>query len=95
VPGYWGRITRGEKATVKARDRNGKEIRVRGEGLMAQALQHETDHLSGLLYVDQPGVIDTMRRTRSDQTREPRPPRDGDAIQSAVAQEASAARAER
>ncbi|MCC7107273.1 MAG: peptide deformylase [Chloroflexi bacterium] len=95
VPGYWGRITRAEKATVKARDRNGKEIRVRGEGLLAQALQHETDHLNGLLYVDHPGVIDTMRRTRADQTREPRPTRDGDAIQVAVAQEAAAARAER
>jgi len=41
VPGYWGKINRGETAVVKARDRHGKEIRIKGEGLLAQALQHE------------------------------------------------------
>ncbi len=52
VPGYWAKINRGETAVVKARDRHGKEIRIKGEGLLAQALQHEIDHLEGVLYID-------------------------------------------
>jgi peptide deformylase len=70
VPGFWGRIKRAQSVTVKARDQFGKEIRVKGEGLFAQALQHETDHLNGMLYVDHPGVVDTLQRIRP--AREPR-----------------------
>ena len=53
VPGFWGRVNRAERVSVKALDRNGKELRIRdAEGLFAQALQHEIDHLDGRLYVD-------------------------------------------
>ena len=52
VPGYYGEITRSEWVKVKALDRNGREFRVKGEGLLAQALEHEMDHLKGTLYVD-------------------------------------------
>lgn len=52
VPGYFGEITRSEWVKVKALDRNGKEFRLRGEGLLAQALEHELDHLNGTLYID-------------------------------------------
>src|SRR5438477_12724686 len=53
VPGFWGRLNRAEKVSVKALDRNGKELRIRdAEGLFAQALQHEIDHLDGHLYID-------------------------------------------
>jgi peptide deformylase len=72
VPGYWGRIKRSESVVVKARDKLGKEIRVKGDGLFGQALQHETDHLNGVLYIDHPGVIETLQRTRPERTREPR-----------------------
>jgi peptide deformylase len=71
VPGYWGRIKRAQTVVVKGRDKAGKEIRVKGEGLFAQALQHETDHLNGVLYIDHPGVIETLQRARPDRTREP------------------------
>ena len=41
------------KVTVKALDARGKEIRVKAEdNLLAQALEHETDHVNGTLYVD-------------------------------------------
>jgi peptide deformylase len=43
---------RSEWVKVKAKDRNGKEIRLKGEGLLGQALEHEIDHLDGVLYVD-------------------------------------------
>ena len=52
VPGYQGEISRAEMVKVKARDKNGKEIRIKGVDLLAQALEHEIDHLDGVLYVD-------------------------------------------
>ena len=52
IPGYVAETGRAMKVTVKARDRHGKEFRVKGEELFARALQHEIDHLNGVLYVD-------------------------------------------
>lgn len=52
IPGYVGMIRRADKVTVKGLDRKGKEIKVKGEGLLARALQHEVDHLNGVLYTD-------------------------------------------
>jgi peptide deformylase len=45
-------VGRAAKVTVKARDRHGREFRVKGEELFARALQHEIDHLNGALYID-------------------------------------------
>jgi peptide deformylase len=52
VPGMVGEIVRGTKAAVTGLDRHGNKIRIEGEGLLAQCLQHEVDHLDGKLYVD-------------------------------------------
>jgi peptide deformylase len=52
MPGYHGELKRSLTVKVKAQDRHGNEIRLKGEGLLAQALEHETDHLNGTLYVD-------------------------------------------
>lgn len=52
IPGYRGEITRANSVTVKARNRFGKEYRIKGTGLLAQALEHEIDHLHGVLYID-------------------------------------------
>ena len=52
VPGYYGEIKRSVSVTVKGWDRQGKAIRIKATGLMAQALEHELDHLNGILYVD-------------------------------------------
>jgi peptide deformylase len=52
IPGYVAEVTRHEKVTVKARDRHGKEFRVKGTELLSRALQHEIDHLNGNLYID-------------------------------------------
>jgi len=51
-PGYYGEIKRSEVVKVRAQDRHGKEFRLKGEELLAQALEHETDHLNGTIYVD-------------------------------------------
>jgi peptide deformylase len=52
VPGYFGEIKRAQRVTVKGRDLSGKEIRIKAEELLAQALEHEIDHLNGVLYID-------------------------------------------
>jgi peptide deformylase len=52
VPGYRGEIKRAEQVTVKAFDRNGKAFRIKADELMAEALEHEIDHLNGVLYID-------------------------------------------
>ena len=52
IPGYRGDLTRSETVKVRALDRNGKRYTVKADGLLAQALQHETDHLNGVLYID-------------------------------------------
>jgi len=55
VPGYKGEIKRSVWVKVKAQDRQGKHFRLKGEELLAQALEHEIDHLDGILYVDRVG----------------------------------------
>ena len=52
VPGLWHKTPRFPFARVRGIDLDGNEIELAGEGLMAQALQHEVDHLDGMLYLD-------------------------------------------
>lgn len=52
VPGKAGEVTRPQKATVRAFDRNGVEFEFTGEDLYARCICHECDHLDGILYVE-------------------------------------------
>jgi peptide deformylase len=52
LPEYRELVTRASRVEVKALDRKGKEIRVTGEGLLARLIQHEIDHLNGVLMLD-------------------------------------------
>jgi peptide deformylase len=52
IPGYFGEIKRAVTVKVKAKDRHGKEFRLKAEGLLAQALEQEIEHLDGILYID-------------------------------------------
>ncbi|HXO17542.1 MAG TPA: peptide deformylase [Candidatus Dormibacteraeota bacterium] len=52
VPGMVGDIVRYKRAAVTGLDRHGQKIRIEGEGLFAQCVQHEIDHLNGTLYID-------------------------------------------
>ncbi len=62
IPGYLGELERADRVIVKGRDRRGKEVRWRASELLAQALQHEIDHLNGVLYVDHLPSLDKLRR---------------------------------
>jgi peptide deformylase len=67
VPELWYPVRRSPYARAEGVDLDGKAVVVEGTGLMAQALQHETDHLDGLLYLDRlekDTRRDAMRRIR-------------------------------
>ena len=52
LPGEWGITKRPMYVTARALNRDGKEIEIRAEGLLAKAICHELDHLDGILYTD-------------------------------------------
>jgi peptide deformylase len=52
VPGLWHKTPRYEFALARGYQLDGTEVEVSGSGLMAQALQHECDHLDGTVYIE-------------------------------------------
>jgi len=52
IPGHFGQIKRSASVIVKGQDGKGRAIRIKATGLMAEALEHEIDHLNGTLYID-------------------------------------------
>ena len=62
VPGFAGDVRRAAVVTVKGLDRHGKKIRIKAEGLLARAFQHEIDHLNGTLFIDRVDSPEKMRR---------------------------------
>jgi len=52
IPGHFGQIKRSASVIVKGQDGKGRAIRIKATGLMAEALEHEIDHLNGILYID-------------------------------------------
>ena len=52
LPGFNATVVRPSQATVNGLDRHGKEQTIEGTALLARALQHEMDHLDGLVFVD-------------------------------------------
>jgi len=69
VPGYFGEIKRAESVTVKGLDPSGKEIRIKATELLAQVLEHEIDHLNGVLYIDHLESIDKLRSIEPDEAQ--------------------------
>ncbi|MEN9464036.1 MAG: hypothetical protein RL217_217 [Pseudomonadota bacterium] len=61
VPGFYEDVTRIEHCLVKALDRDGKPFEMECRGLLAVCIQHEIDHLEGILYVD---YISPLKRNR-------------------------------
>jgi len=52
VPNVYGQVSRCRKITVKYQDPAGKIHKLSGEGLFARLIQHEVDHLDGILFID-------------------------------------------
>jgi len=60
VPNYSAPVKRAAKIEVVGYDRNGKEIRLEAEGLLARCIQHELDHLKGICFVDRLNPVRKM-----------------------------------
>ncbi len=69
IPGYIGQIKRAVSVKVKGRDQNGKEIRIKADELLAQALEHEIDHLNGVLYIDYLDSMDKLRKIEPEEAQ--------------------------
>jgi peptide deformylase len=52
IPDLYGEVDRAVVAEIEALDRDGKPYRLRAEGLLARVIQHEIDHLDGVLFID-------------------------------------------
>ena len=52
IPNWYGDVPRAMNVTVKARDLDDKEVRIKAHGRLAVVLQHEIDHLDGILFID-------------------------------------------
>jgi peptide deformylase len=52
LPGVEGVVPRAETVLVKAQDEQGRPLQFRASGFLARALQHEIDHLDGILFID-------------------------------------------
>jgi len=62
LPGFFAQVTRSESVTAKGLDEDGKEVKLKAEGLLAQALEHEIDHLNGMLYIDHLDSIERLQK---------------------------------
>ena len=60
-PGMWGDVKRSKYVKVKALTPEGQEIIIEGEDYLARALQHEIDHLDGILFIDTATNIEYQR----------------------------------
>lgn len=67
VPGMVGEIVRRERVVATGLGRNGEKVRVEGDGLLAQCVQHEVDHLDGKLYIDR---ATNVRPVQTDEEKE-------------------------
>lgn len=52
IPGLMGDVKRAQKVTVRGLDRDGNEVEIEGTDLLARCIQHEVDHLNGVLFTD-------------------------------------------
>lgn len=68
IPGWVGDVPRFESITVKALNLENKEIRVKATGYFARVIQHEVDHLDGILFVDRVEDKTTLREVREEET---------------------------
>ena len=81
IPGWYGLVTRAFGVTVKAQSTTGKPLRLKAQGLLARALQHEIDHLDGILFIDR---IDNPGKLRKVVPEEEAPQEEGEYVLAAT-----------
>ena len=60
IPDIRGQVPRARQILVKAYDRNGKRVEMKASNFMARVIQHETDHLDGVLFFDRMKSFETL-----------------------------------
>jgi len=70
VPGVVAPVRRALRVTIRGKNRRGRGITVHAEGLLARVLQHEIDHLDGILFLDRVEDPATIERIRPEETQE-------------------------
>lgn len=74
IPDLFAEVTRPTEVTLEALDREGKPYRLEATGLLARAIQHEIDHLDGVLFVDHLGPMKRTFMLRKYQREHPNAP---------------------
>jgi len=69
IPGYIGQIKRAVSVRVKGRAPTGKEMRIKADELLAEVLEHEIDHLNGVLYIDYLDSMDKLRKIEPEEAQ--------------------------
>ena len=60
IPEVRGRVPRAQEISVKAYDRKGRRVQMNARGFTARVIQHETDHLDGVLFLDRMETLQTL-----------------------------------
>lgn len=70
-PNQFAKIIRPSEITIEALNENGKKIKIKGTGLLAQAISHELDHLDGILFVDKiiPGTLEYITQKSDEESK--------------------------
>ncbi len=61
MPGYYDKVTRAAKITVRAQNEQGETFELATDGMLAVCVQHEMDHLNGKVFVD---YLSALKRAR-------------------------------
>ena len=67
VPGVYERVERADQIRVRALGRDGQAFDLEADGLLAVCIQHEIDHLDGVLFIDRVANVDDLYRIREDE----------------------------
>lgn len=70
IPGWYGPVRRKERVTVRALNEKGKQFKVKAADFEARVLQHEIDHLNGVLFIDRMEDKTQLHRVESDEEEE-------------------------
>ncbi len=65
LPNYYGEVVRPKTIVIKAINENGEKIKLKAYGLLARVIQHEIDHLNGVLFIDKARKVGKIFKTES------------------------------
>jgi peptide deformylase len=71
IPGYFGEVPRPISVTVEGQDRHGKSVKLKAKNWLGRIIQHEIDHLNGILFIDR--AVDVWRIEQSSEKQLPPP----------------------